>query len=722
MKKSRILAFLMAVVMICNLTFVANAEEKTATSEVEYVTNSKGITVPKALLCDDPDCLEKHVGVRLTPEEAVAASGTQGVQSVQLSRQARIVQNAYVGMKLSGGNASVLFHGTFGTAGTFSYTINDGSFAGSTGTALCLDHGAANPGEGAAVQCTWEATCTAISGNIATWSLVITPPGAWDGYSYVNGYPSGYQRVGTTFSAAFEIPNGYVKVKKTSANPDLTNGNDCYSLDGAVYTIYSDAACTAGVATMTTNSSGDSNTVTLRSGTYYVKETTAPKGFALDKTVHTVTITSGQTTTINVSDKAQSDPVGILLGKIDKETNQNKPQGSASLAGAKFEVNYYAVQMDTDPAKSGYGPLRTWMLQTDEDGYCYYDDAYKISGHALYYNSTGYASLPLGTITIQEKEAPEGYLVNEEVYVRQIKANGTSEWVETYNQPEIPEQSLNLDVVKTLKGTSTAIPGVVFTHTKPDGSTEDLTTDANGKVSFKGLTYGIHTIEEKSVPDGYTKNPGKVTFTVVENNDLTVNSNTSTDATGKMTFSVQSNGCGLLTVEDVLQPYNLKLHKVNESGKVLEGAEFTIYSDAGCTKAIETKATASDGIVTFSNLVVGTKYYIKETKAPQGYRIPQENGNAHVYEIYTNSDPLSNLFEYYVDGKKHTETSGNYAISGTKADRVVNLTVVNYTGIQLPDTGTPTTLVVMICGMGCVMAALLGTGKKRWKKEMGENE
>ena len=512
-----------------------------------------------------------------------------------------------------------------------------------------------------------------------------------------------------------KVLNGSLTLKKTSANPALTNGNSCYSLNGAEYSVYSDSRCTAKVGTLITNDSGTSNTLTLKAGTYYVKETKEPKGYALDKSVHSVTVSAGKTATVNTTDKPQNDPIGILLGKIDKETNQNKPQGSASLANAQFEVNYYTVQMDSDPAKSGYKPERTWMLKTNENGICYLNANFKVSGHEFYYHSDGNVCLPLGTITIQEKVAPEGYLINEEIYVRKILSEGTDESVYTYNQPIIPEQSLNLDVVKTLKGTSTVIPGVVFTHTKPDGSTEDLTTDANGKVSFKGLTYGTHTIVEKSVPGGYTKNPGKVTFTVAKNNDLVVNANTSTDATGKMTFTTQANGCGLLTVEDVLQPYSLKLKKVNESEKVLDGAEFTLYSDAGCTKAIETKSTASDGTLTFSNLLVGTKYYLKETKAPQGYRIPvDENGNVHVYEIYTNSNPLSNLFEYYVDGAKHTGTNGDYAITGTKADRVVNLKVINYTGVQMPETGTHTSLIVFLIGIGC-MVAVLFEGKKRWK-------
>ena len=40
------------------------------------------------------------------------------------------------------------------------------------------------------------------------------------------------------------------------------------------------------------------------------------------------------------------DPVGVLLGKVDKETNLNKPEGSLPLKGALFKVKFYAgVQM-----------------------------------------------------------------------------------------------------------------------------------------------------------------------------------------------------------------------------------------------------------------------------------------------------------------------------------------------------------------------------------------
>ncbi|MCC2703348.1 prealbumin-like fold domain-containing protein, partial [Erysipelatoclostridium ramosum] len=69
-------------------------------------------------------------------------------------------------------------------------------------------------------------------------------------------------------------------------------------------------------------------------------------------------------------------------------------------------------------------------------------------------------------------------------------------------------------MVKVFKGKDTPIPGGVFLHTDSKGNQEEVTTDEKGKAVLKGLTRGIHTIQEKSVPDGYTKNPGVLKFSV----------------------------------------------------------------------------------------------------------------------------------------------------------------------------------------------------------------
>ena len=95
----------------------------------------------------------------------------------------------------------------------------------------------------------------------------------------------------------------------------------------------------------------------------------APKGFVLDQKVHPVTVIAGKTAVLKVKDLPQLDPVGVLLGKIDKETNQNKPQGSASLEGAEFTVKYYQTISDSDPGQAGQSPERTWVFRTDKDGF-----------------------------------------------------------------------------------------------------------------------------------------------------------------------------------------------------------------------------------------------------------------------------------------------------------------------------------------------------------------
>lgn len=504
---------------------------------------------------------------------------------------------------------------------------------------------------------------------------------------------------------------GKLTILKKSANTDITDNNDCYSLADAVYGVYKSEADAKSdknkVTSLKTKDTGWSNTVELEAGTYYLKEVTAPKGYALSSEIKNVTITAGKETQFGTNnelmDYPQNDPVNILLGKVDKETNKNKPQGSASLEGAEFTVKYYKGLYDEDPATKGQSPERSWVLKTDEDGYCDLSDSYKISGDKFYYDSNNIIVLPVGTITIQETKAPVGYFINNDVFVRKITPNGVSESVSTYNQPEILEKVIKFNIKKVQVGTSTPVSGAVFLHTKPDGSTEDLETNGSGEITITGLASGTHKIKEIKSPDGYQLNPNEVVFEVEA-------------GTGKIKFTsgtnslvtqgVEDSGDGYATFGDKVNPFNLKITKTNEHGKVLKGAEFTLYSDKDCTKVVDTQVSDENGVLSFKDLKVETTYYFKETKAPKGYRIPvDENGNAYVHSVYVKSVPQNNTFDFTVDNVMYntSNTTGTVHLEGTKKDRVVAVSITNKTTQLLPETGSNGTIILV--GLGCAIIA-----------------
>ena len=77
------------------------------------------------------------------------------------------------------------------------------------------------------------------------------------------------------FEIDWRVVAGKLSIHKSSANPGITDGNDCYSLEGAEFTVYNAAGQSMGV--LRTNANGDTNTLELPEGTYTVRETKPPK-------------------------------------------------------------------------------------------------------------------------------------------------------------------------------------------------------------------------------------------------------------------------------------------------------------------------------------------------------------------------------------------------------------------------------------------------------------
>ena len=364
------------------------------------------------------------------------------------------------------------------------------------------------------------------------------------------------------FWAKLAVGNG--KIQKSSSNTTITSDNDCYSLSGAAYGVYSDKGCTKSVATLTTNRAGNTDTVELRAGTYYVKETKAPKGFQLDKEVYTLTVKAGETATLKVSDTPKVTDNLIELFKIDMETSNGTPQGNAALEGAEFVWKYYDGYFTKDNLPSA--PTRTWTTKTKAekggDGTIHYitklADSYKVSGDS-FYTQDGAICLPLGTITVEEKAAPNGYLLdgaymqangNSEkitgVYVAQITEDGELAKLSGYNQYSVSDkvirggvkiQKRDLETKETKPQGGAALKDTAFEIT----SLNDKAVLVDGKLYNKNevvktihtgvdgiattaadtLPYGHYRIDEVTPPEGYLKD-GAVSreFDIVNNGEI----------------------------------------------------------------------------------------------------------------------------------------------------------------------------------------------------------
>ena len=376
---------------------------------------------------------------------------------------------------------------------------------------------------------------------------------------------------GTQIILSFEYtPFGEIVLQKGSALPEVSGSNPCYSLAGAVYGVYSDSGLASRVGSIETDGSGSGKLGELIPGTYWVKETVPAKGYALDEAVYEVEVHPDMASAVNgaagVADYPKSDPVGMLVMKVDATTGESAPQGSASLAGAEFTVRFYEGHYaSAEEAEASGDPARTWVFATDADGFADYADAYKVAGPDLYHMSNGDPTLPLGTAVIQETKAPAGYNLDDgaggepKAFCIQITDGGAmGEAVYTYNTPKAPDTVERGDfrLVKEIpievedesgivqEADRVLLPGVQFQlinasenpivspetgeKAEPGEVVCTITTDENGLASTRGglavngwdipqgwsgaLAYGTYTVHEV-IPDSVRRTSRRSTAT-----------------------------------------------------------------------------------------------------------------------------------------------------------------------------------------------------------------
>ena len=332
-------------------------------------------------------------------------------------------------------------------------------------------------------------------------------------------------------------------------------------------------------------------------------------------------------------------------------------------------------------------------LTTDENGYGELDN------------------LNLGEYTLKESVVPDGFRSDDSTYDFTITADKTDSKLHMGLDVtwEINNYPTFINVYKVDKDSGKKLENAEFdlyniTDKKKVGTYK---TDKNGNIAVFYLSrQKTYYLQETKAPDSYKLNDTRYYFYIDEKGAFSVSDLNGTVEDG--TFNVPFHGTMTITVKNEIDICNLRITKKNDNSKVLENAEFSLYSDKECTKEIEKGKTDKNGQLNFDRISVGD-FYLKETKAPAGYRLLED-------PIKISLKNVNGKFTFFVNDKEIKEDDKNNSLTLENGLYTGNLTVINSRGSILPATGSPMTIVLTGAGILCLLILI-----KRGKNNDEEN-
>lgn len=510
---------------------------------------------------------------------------------------------------------------------------------------------------------------------------------------------------------------GSIKIHKYSASPEITNGNSCYSLKGAEFGIFKTMAdVQAGknaVATITTDANGNGSVGNLAYGTYYVKETKASPGYRINNNVYREKVDSDIPVAFDVPEEAGNDPASVLVQKKDSN-------GTIFLEGCIFAIKYYDVQMDTDPAQAGKSAVRAWYIKTNDLGKADIGDSKCIQKNSdpLYYDNYGVAIIPLGTITVQEIQAPEGYVLDDTIHTFRITDNPDGiPHINVENDRTISNLRMKqpFELVKLAEGrkdTTYPLAEAGFMACRTDaltevaedyeaGEDEEIVTDDAGKYYIWDASKAIALTSDNKTEmftdeDGYAKSIpleyGKyiVKETTVPHNfhpikEFTVNITQNSDEPVEMGYFTDKSFKAYIRIIKKDDKTDKKILSDSATFKIWsyddnDYVSFDVTAEDGSTTKVSEFKTKDGELMTPGTLMPG-KYRIEESECPNGYYNRLQNKSYDItidadaiYKIYETPEGQvtdMGVFEYEID---NTSLHGTIKITKNGEKRIYNET------------------------------------------------